>query len=709
MTTSAILLSLPSDSADAKRVVDSLMTLPHVMEVLLPLPLDLHGADGENDQLDIDGLRVIYDERIKNSSQALNVGSEFAIGDTILFLEVPVIVDAGYGPEMQDAGRDIIVVPIFDSAKYRDWDDLSSFPDLSMTGGRPVAYAINKNHFLMLRGFDERTNFSQAMGLDLVERQRRLGGNVRTSRDLIGWCDMPSSAALLKNHVENADAEYLRVSDDKSIFRNLSDWSVEPTLRPPLVTVAVATKDRGHLLLECLQSIQLQTFQDFEVIIVDDGSRDPKIVRQVVEELSDPRFRSVRLESSYGVSHARNIAALESQCYLTAVHDDDDLMLPERLELGIRTIGAGCDASYGGWINFDDVTGDLRGFVTKENFSHEMLANSGAAPGHSTWTLPTRLIRDFRYDERLTASVDHELATRLLNAGVRWKHVGDYMYLRRVHTNQITGQDSSNQKAGHTLSLIRARFLANANGHARLAEAGGKLKWPTGMSSDNLFHRYGGYLPDHLVSRNLRIDGNSIPESLAADMPSQIAEIVVERDALTDAPIVESGYIENVSMAQLAQLRSRGVTRYTLEPTLRTSAVIGESDLQDQRAENLKFARRCESFLAARVSSMQRNHPQTEIWLSVLTAQEYLEVDHRLEDIDSLVSARKLLIAGQGGQALHALIYATNSLGPRPSSTQLKSTSSTTPAFSVDQRSTFAIALEDFNNSLADVSSQMNG
>lgn len=42
--------------------------------------------------------------------------------------------------------------------------------------------------------------------------------------------------------------------------------------RPPLVSILVPTYDRAHLLDYTLQSIVDQTFQDFEIIVVDDGS-----------------------------------------------------------------------------------------------------------------------------------------------------------------------------------------------------------------------------------------------------------------------------------------------------------------------------------------------------------------------------------------------------------------------------------------------------
>ena len=114
------------------------------------------------------------------------------------------------------------------------------------------------------------------------------------------------------------------------------------------------------------------------------------------------------------------------------MHDSDDLMLPNRLELGLKALHDNAIASYGAWVNFDNVTGDMIMHVTKEDFNLDVLSVTSQATGHPTWLIPTWIIRELRYDTRLTSAVDHNLATRTALLGIRWKHVGKAVVLRRI-------------------------------------------------------------------------------------------------------------------------------------------------------------------------------------------------------------------------------------------------------------------------------------
>ena len=87
---------------------------------------------------------------------------------------------------------------------------------------------------------------------------------------------------------------------DRSVYRNLLDWSVPSTLRPPLVSVAIATKDRGAMIADSLHSVLFQTFQDFEIIVVDDGSEDD-LAEQTIREIDVPRI-TLRPSRSAGIS-----------------------------------------------------------------------------------------------------------------------------------------------------------------------------------------------------------------------------------------------------------------------------------------------------------------------------------------------------------------------------------------------------------------------
>ena len=82
-------------------------------------------------------------------------------------------------------------------------------------------------------------------------------------------------------------------------------------------------------LRECIDGILGQTFSDFELIIVNDASTDANVER-VVKSYEDSRIRYYVNEKNLGISETRNKLIDLAQGEYLAVHDHDDVSLPER-------------------------------------------------------------------------------------------------------------------------------------------------------------------------------------------------------------------------------------------------------------------------------------------------------------------------------------------------------------------------------------------
>lgn len=95
------------------------------------------------------------------------------------------------------------------------------------------------------------------------------------------------------------------------------------------VSVVIPLYNKGPYIARALNSVLAQTFQDFEVIVVDDGSTDNGAV--VVERFDDPRIWLIQQENQ-GVSAARNRGTEAARAELIAFLDADDEWLPEHLE-----------------------------------------------------------------------------------------------------------------------------------------------------------------------------------------------------------------------------------------------------------------------------------------------------------------------------------------------------------------------------------------
>lgn len=103
-----------------------------------------------------------------------------------------------------------------------------------------------------------------------------------------------------------------------------------------LVTVVIPTYNRPDLLPHAIDSVLDQTFQDFEIIVVDDGME--KRAHEVVERYKDKRIRYIKHAMSKGCSGAKNTGIRNAYGKYIAFLDDDDTWLPEKLAVQVKAL-----------------------------------------------------------------------------------------------------------------------------------------------------------------------------------------------------------------------------------------------------------------------------------------------------------------------------------------------------------------------------------
>jgi glycosyltransferase involved in cell wall biosynthesis len=85
-------------------------------------------------------------------------------------------------------------------------------------------------------------------------------------------------------------------------------------------------------LSECWESIQAQTFREWELVLVDDGSRTAETIAEIDRIARDPRVVLIRLDENQGIASALNVGLGRCRGRLVARMDADDQMIPTRLE-----------------------------------------------------------------------------------------------------------------------------------------------------------------------------------------------------------------------------------------------------------------------------------------------------------------------------------------------------------------------------------------
>ena len=103
----------------------------------------------------------------------------------------------------------------------------------------------------------------------------------------------------------------------------------------PLVSIIIPTFNRSEYLPRAIGSVLKQTFKDFELIVVDDGSTDKTC--QLLDSFSDPRIR-YESQPNRGVSSARNRGIRNSNGTFLSFLDSDDEWMPSKLEKQLEAL-----------------------------------------------------------------------------------------------------------------------------------------------------------------------------------------------------------------------------------------------------------------------------------------------------------------------------------------------------------------------------------
>lgn len=119
------------------------------------------------------------------------------------------------------------------------------------------------------------------------------------------------------------------------------------------VSAIIPTHNRQELVTEAIQSVLAQSYRDFEIIVVDDGSTDS--TRSVVQAFTDPRLRYIHQENA-GLAAARNTGIRAARGDFVAFLDDDDVWFPEKLSWQVTVLQRQLDTGLvtGGWVCVDN-------------------------------------------------------------------------------------------------------------------------------------------------------------------------------------------------------------------------------------------------------------------------------------------------------------------------------------------------------------------
>lgn len=181
----------------------------------------------------------------------------------------------------------------------------------------------------------------------------------------------------------------------------------------PVVTIAMPVRNASRTVAAAINSILLQTFADWELLVVDDGSQDETAA--VVGRFADPRIRLVAHARSAGLAQRLNEAISAARGRLFARMDGDDIAYPERLEAQVEFMIAHpqCDLVGCGAVFFNEA-GEATGRYPMRATHEEIVSHPwrGFFLAHPTWLGRTEWFARHRYLPHYKKTQDQDLLLR---------------------------------------------------------------------------------------------------------------------------------------------------------------------------------------------------------------------------------------------------------------------------------------------------------
>ena len=222
----------------------------------------------------------------------------------------------------------------------------------------------------------------------------------------------------------------------------------------PLVSVVIPSRNRADMLREALDSVIRQTYREFEVIVVDDGSRDH--TRDVASTYDD-RIRYIYQESR-GRSEARNSGVLASKGEYVAFLDDDDVWYPRKLDLQVAVLdhNRDVDVVYGAAVLVGEGSRDLLSaeLPPPDSLLERLISSKWIMPAAASVLMVRRtaLERSGLFDRTVEPFEDWELWVRLAASGAGFAQLREPLAEYRMHESNSL-RDREFMLAGHLAAL----------------------------------------------------------------------------------------------------------------------------------------------------------------------------------------------------------------------------------------------------------------
>lgn len=212
-------------------------------------------------------------------------------------------------------------------------------------------------------------------------------------------------------------------------------------------------------LRQAIESILSQSFSDFELLIIDDGSTDQSV--QIVRSFTDPRIYLISQPRNLGLVAALNKGLEEARGQFIARMDGDDISLPQRFALQLAAMHEQqLDICGSHWAQID-ANGNQFSTLYAPKLADEVVATLGTTVpyAHGGIMLRKRFLDLHALRYKPEYSEDYELWIRCFELGAKFGSVDAVLYLHRTHPQSITSMRSKEQ--AYSAKQLRRAFVKN--------------------------------------------------------------------------------------------------------------------------------------------------------------------------------------------------------------------------------------------------------
>lgn len=214
----------------------------------------------------------------------------------------------------------------------------------------------------------------------------------------------------------------------------------------PLISVCIAVYNRQKFIQAAIESVLNQTYQNFEIIIIDDGSKDDTV--SIIESIADSRIKLFKNESNQGVVYTRNRYLELANGEFIAILDSDDLWFPDKLEKQYHFFASQPDYGICGTTarkEYENGSTEIWNYPSSDSDIRARLL-WGSSMVHSSVMFRKNIMdaKKIKYDSTIKQAEDYDFIRQFVFVTKAY-NIEEVLTRYAVHNNQFTSEAKEEQ------------------------------------------------------------------------------------------------------------------------------------------------------------------------------------------------------------------------------------------------------------------------